>query len=59
MSAGEAGQVVISGATRDALQGTGTEAQATPLGRVTVKGKSRPVEAFVLETLEGTDSQPS
>jgi class 3 adenylate cyclase len=59
MSAGEAGQVVISGATRDALRRSGNEAQATALGRVMVKGKSQPVEAFVLEALQGTSTRPS
>lgn len=51
MSAGEAGQVVISAATREALQGDGAELHGTPLGLVTVKGKRRPVEAWVLHAV--------
>ncbi len=51
MSAGEAGQVVISAATREALHGDGMELQGTPLGLVTVKGKRRPVEAWVLRAV--------
>jgi adenylate cyclase len=53
MSAGEAGQVVISAATRDALGRHGVQMEAGPLGLVTVKGKRQPVEAWVLRTLTG------
>jgi adenylate cyclase len=49
MSAGEAGQVVISAATREALLRRGIELQATHLGMVSVKGKRQPVEAWTLQ----------
>jgi adenylate cyclase len=42
----EAGQVVIGAATLEAL---GDTAQVTPLGPLELKGKSQPVEAFVLQ----------
>jgi class 3 adenylate cyclase len=42
----EAGQVVIGTATLAAL---GTTAQVIPLGALDLKGKSEPVEAYVLQ----------
>ena len=51
MSAGQAGQVVISGATRAALLAGSESVAADALGAVTVKGKTQPVEAWVLRTI--------
>ena len=48
-SAAPHGQVVISGATLDAL---GDRATVEPLGEITVKGKAEPVRAYVLRSLE-------
>lgn len=45
MAAGEPGQVVVGGATWDAL---GNDRAGEPLGAVRVKGKSAPVEAWRL-----------
>jgi class 3 adenylate cyclase len=47
MSVAQGGQVVVSGATREALAPAARLAM-TPLGRVTIKGKRLPVEAWVL-----------
>ncbi len=54
MSIGEPGQVVISAAARDALLRAGMETHATPLGRVTVKGKQHRVEAWALRAIGGS-----
>ncbi|MGH2358661.1 MAG: adenylate/guanylate cyclase domain-containing protein [Candidatus Limnocylindria bacterium] len=51
MSAGEPGQVVIGRATWDEVGGPGQDADVTSLGRITVKGKREPVEAWVLHGL--------
>lgn len=49
-AAAEPGQVVIGGATAAALDGI---AELRSLGRIHVKGKQEPVEAFVLSGLRG------
>jgi adenylate cyclase len=51
MSAGDASQVVISASTREALARDEVELAATGLGTIRVKGKQRPVEAWVLHRL--------
>jgi adenylate cyclase len=51
MSAGEPGQVVISRATMEALSASGATPTSVPLGAIEVKGKSQPVEAWVLERI--------
>jgi len=49
----EPGQVVIGAATRELL---GACAQVDPLGELRVKGRSRPVSAYVLRSLRGEDA---
>jgi adenylate cyclase len=56
MAAGEAGQVVISAGTRAAVLRAGAALDATSLGEVSVKGKRRPVEAWVLHAV-GADTR--
>jgi adenylate cyclase len=51
MSAGEPGQVVISRATVEALSASGATPATVALGTIEVKGKSQPVEAWILERI--------
>lgn len=51
MSAGEAGQVVISAATRQGLMAAAADLEAQSLGSFAVKGKREPVEAWLLRAV--------
>jgi glucose-1-phosphate adenylyltransferase len=57
MSAGEAGQVVISAATRDSLLEAAVDVQARSLGSVKVKGKRAPVEAWLLDEVHPVEGR--